>query len=137
MGPQPPTPAGGGDWGAWQQPAWGSERVGGPPAGAASGSGSPVQTAVEPGRDTEGLRAAGCGSLVLRDTLRAVREDGEVLFRLPLVGIRGEALRPQHQVRPRSYCRLPPKPADERRSLQFWPSQTPWRCPVKVNERAS
>ena len=93
--------------------------------------------AVEPGRDTEGLRAAGCGSLVLRDTLRAVREDGEVLFRLPLVGIRGEALRPQHQVRPRSYCRLPPKPADERRSLQFWPSQTPWRCPVKVNERAS
>ena len=29
MGPQPPTPAGGGDWGAWQQPAWGNERADG------------------------------------------------------------------------------------------------------------
>ena len=40
---RPPQRAGG-DWGAWQQPAWGRERVGGPPAGAASGSRSPVQT---------------------------------------------------------------------------------------------
>ena len=61
MGPQPPTPSGGGDWGAWQQPAWGSERAGGPPAGAASGSGSPVQT-----RDTLLSPAGTLGALGLR-----------------------------------------------------------------------